>query len=236
MNRLAVVAGVALSLSTGCAHDGEWSVRKALGLEEAQARGAMPAGATAKDVPKLPPAALEIAERVETVGRKIITQNTFTGIEPLFMTVNVKESVLFHRGTEQLFISQGLVEKCKSDAELAAVLCAELGQMVAEKRAAKAVGRDVDPIPDATTGGNALFPGGTAFDAGRQADLAFHERKYPKTAAGSDPAKTARELLTGAGYSPAELDRVEPLLKQSDRGEKLRKQMGGSAPLPEWKK
>ena len=236
MNRLAAVAGVALLLSTGCAHDGEWSVRKALGLEDAPARGPVPTGATAKDTSNLPPADLKTAERVETVGRKIIVQNTFTGIEPLFCTVDVKESVLFHRGTEQLFISKGLVDKCGSDAEVAAVLCAELGQMVAEKRAAKAVGRDVDPIPDATTGGNALFPGGTAFDAGRQADLAYHERKFPKAASATDASATARELLKGAGYSPAELDRVEPLLKQSDRGEKIRKQMGSSAPAPKWEK
>ena len=42
--------------------------------------------------------------------------------------------------------------------------------------------------------------------------------------------------LKNAGYNPLELDRVEPLLKQSERGEQIRKQMGGSAPAPEWKK
>ncbi len=230
MIRLVTLAAGCALLSTGCTHDGEWSVRKALGWDDAPARGQMPAP---KDVP---PATLAVAERVELLGQKIIAQNTFTGISPMFMTVDVTESVLFHRGTEQLFISKGLVEKCKSDAELAAVLCAELGQMVAEKRTAKAVGRDVDPIPDAGYGGGPLFPGGTAFDAGRQADLAFHEKKHPRGATRPDATSTARELLTGAGYNPAELDRVEPLLKQSDRGEKLRKQMAGSAPLPEWKK
>ena len=230
MNRLVTLAAGCALLSTGCAHDGEWSVRKALGWDDAPARGQMPAP---KDVPL---ATLAVSERVELLGQKIIAQNTFTGISPMFMTVDVKESVLFHSGTEQLFISGGLVEKCKSDAELAAVLCAELGQMVAEKRTAKAVGRDVDPIPDAGYGGGPLFPGGTAFDAGRQADLAFHEKKHPRGSPRPDATSTARELLTGAGYNPAELDRVEALLKQSDRGEKLRKQMAGSAPLPEWKK
>lgn len=233
MNRLVTLAAGCALLSTGCTHDGEWSVRKALGWDDAPARGQMPAP---KDVP---PATLAVAERVELLGQKIIAQNTFTGITPMFMTMGVKESVLFHRGTEQVFISEGLVEKCKSDAELAAVLCAELGQMVAEKRTAKAVGSDVDPIPDAGYGGGPLFPGGTAYDAGRQADLAFHEKRHPRGATRTDPAdatNTARDLLKGAGYNPAELDRVEPLLKQSERGEKLRKQMVGSAPPPEWKK
>jgi hypothetical protein len=111
--------------------------------------------------------------------------------------------------------------------------------MVAEKRTAKAVGHDVDPIADANFGGGPLFPGGTAFDAGQQANLAYHEQKHPRGAAVPNPldaTNTARDILKGAGYSPAELDRVEPLLKQSERGEKIRKQMGGSAPAPEWKK
>jgi hypothetical protein len=40
--------------------------------------------------------------------------------------------------------------------------------------------------------------------------------------------------MRGAGYDPAELDRVAPLLKQSDRGAILRKQLSGSAPAPKW--
>jgi hypothetical protein len=186
----------------------------------------------------VPPSKPEVAERVELLGRKIVAQNTFIGIEPMFFTVGVKEQVLFHRGSEQLFISEGLVEKCKTDAELAAVLCSEMGQMVAEKRAAKTVGRDVEPIPDANFGGNNMFPGGTAFDAGRQVEMTLHEKQFPRSAnnTATDATNAARDLLKGAGYSPAELDRVEGLLKQSDRGEKLRKQMAGSAPPPKWEK
>lgn len=234
--RLAAVAGAALLCSTGCLHDGkDWSVRKSLGLDDTP-----PNAVKTPDMKKFPKANPAIAERVEIMGRKIVAQNTFTGVEPLFHTVGVKESVLFHRGTEELFISEGLVEKCKSDAELAAVMCAELGQMVSEKRAAKALGRDVDPIADVGTGAGPLFPGGTAYDAGRAADLAYHERKHPRGGAkfdAADAAATARELLTGAGYNALEYDRVEPLLKKSDRGEAIRKQMGGTAaPPPDWKK
>ncbi|MBP3959801.1 hypothetical protein J8F10_31525 [Gemmata sp. G18] len=230
MNRFAaLVAGIALLSSTGCMHDGEWSVSKALGWDDEPSFD-----------PKNPPkASLPTAERVEVLGRKIIVQNTFTGIEPLIFTVGVKESVLFHRGTEQLYISEGLVNKCKTDAELAAVLCAELGQMVAEKRAAKSVGRDVDPIKDAGFGGSPVLGGGTPVDAGQQANLAFHEKRFPRGNRGVDAAdasQAARDLLKGSGFDPADLERVEPLLKQSDRGEKIRKQMGSSAAAPDWKK
>jgi hypothetical protein len=230
MKRLVILtAGVAFLLSAGCTQD--WLENKSLLPDQRGVPGT-------KDAVKVPPASLAVAERVELVGRKIIAQNTFTGIEPMFMTIGVPENVLFHRGSEQLFISQGLVEKCKTDAELAAVLCAEMGQMVAENRSAKAVGRDVDPIPDSHFGGSAQLPGGTAFDAGREAELAYHQKLHPRGASNTvaESADTARELLKGAGYSPAELDRVEALLKQSDRGEKIKKQMSASAPAPKWEK
>jgi hypothetical protein len=236
MNRFTAVAAGALLLSTGCTHDGDWTFRKAMGWDDPKPRVVMP---TSKEIAAMPPVPLEISARVENLGRTIIAKNTFTGIDPLFTAIGVAESVLFHRGTEQLFISQGLVEKCQSDAELAAVLCSELGQMVAEKRSAKAVGRDRDPIPDSMTGGTPLYGGGGAYDAARQAELAYHERRFPKDGSrleAVDAITTARDLLKGAGYSPSELDRVEALLKQSERGEKLRKQMGGSAPAPEWQK
>lgn len=237
MKRLAAVAaGVTLLLSTGCHNNGDWSVRKALGWDEPDNRVKMPA-------PKnLPPASLKAASRVEECGRQILAKNMFNGLDPelKFSTIGIKELTLFHRGADQLIISEGLVEKCATEAELTAVLCAELGQMIAEKRSAKAVGRDVAPIPDPTASGSPLFPGGTAYDAGQQANLAYHEKKYPRGAANRpdpvDANNTARDLLKVTGYSPAELDRVEPLLKQSERGEKLRKQMGGSAPDPKWEK
>ncbi|MFM8273693.1 MAG: hypothetical protein ACKODX_15385 [Gemmata sp.] len=233
MCRLAAsFACVALLLSTGCVHsgNGEWSISKALGWDDDEP----------SFDPKNPPRpALPVAERVEALGRKIIAQNTFTGIEPLIFTVGVKESVLFHRGTEELYISEGLVAKCRTDAELAAVLCAEMGQMVAERRAAKGLGRDVDPIRSADHGASPVLGGGTPVDLGRQAELAMHEKRHPRAGAKADEVdarKTARDLLTGAGFEPGELDRVEPLLKQSDRGEKLRKQMGGTGAVPNWQK
>ena len=140
MNRLtALFAGAALLSSTGCMSDGEFSVRKALGWDDAPPgrAGVRVQTPSTKDLPQANQA---VAERVELLGRKIVAQNTFLGIEPLFMTIGVKEDVLFHNGSELLYISEGLVERCKSDAELAAVLCSDMGQMVAEKRAAGLAG------------------------------------------------------------------------------------------------
>jgi hypothetical protein len=240
MKRLVVLAAGAALLSAGCTHDGISSLRTSLGGDPATRPGVPVAGT--KLPSGIPQPSPQIAERVEVVGWKVMEQNTFTGLDPSkmrFLTVGAKENVLFHRGSEELFVSEGLVEKCQTDAELAAVLCAEMGKMVAERRAAGAVRRDVDPVPDETFGAGPT-PGGSPFDAGQQASLAFHQRQFPRGAGAkaeaADASAVARDLLKGAGYSPAELDRVEPLLKPSKRGEELRKQMGGSAPAPTWVK
>lgn len=94
--------------------------------------------------------------RVDEVSKFILKQNPFPGIEPVVQTFGVKDPILFHRGTGELFLSEGLVERCKTDEELAAVLCSEMGQMKAEKLAAKRVGLDPEGDPpqsasDATT-------------------------------------------------------------------------------------
>lgn len=215
---------------TGCVQDGAW---KDWSIEN-------PFSSSAKkmpDGPKMPPGSLQAAERVDTLGRRIIAQNTFTGLEPLFHTVGVKEPMLFHRGTAELFISEGLVERCKSEQELAAVLCSELGRMMAEQKSAGRVGRDADPIPDVpATGGNRMA-GGMDSDQTRAAELVYFEKRNPRRdpATGSvDSAKLARELLTGAGFNPAELARVEPLIKQAEQNDAIRKQMAGPAPAPSW--
>lgn len=223
-----LVAVFALS-GAGCTHDGNASLFRTFGWDPVK---------TPRD-PKIPPAHLATTERVESLGRQIIAQNAFTGIEPMFFTMGVPESVLFHRGPEELFISEGLAEQCKTDAELAGVLCAELGQMVAEKRATRRAGVDRDPIPDAALPGGASVAGGTPYDPAHDAEVALREKQRKKKAAAlvvdaGEAAKLSRELLKGAGFDPSEFDRVEPLLRQSDRGLALRKQLSGTAPAPKW--
>lgn len=204
--------------------------RAALGLAAALAGTVAPAGCrflTLFGVPQSPDAAaasLPDAQRVENLGRRIITQNTFTGLEPFFHTIGIPEPALYHRGTAELFISSGLVRQCKTDEELAAVLCTELAVMVAEKRAAVAAGRDGDSIvtgtPEAQTG--------TAVGAASK-------RAIPN---GPPPGRDelARQLLHGAGFDPTALVRADAIVKTSARGDALEKQMAGSAAAPVWEK
>jgi predicted Zn-dependent protease len=227
MTRLTLGAtALCASLCCGCTSDGSWSMSRLLGWDES------PAARSAK----MPKADLALAERVETIGRKIIAQNTFTGIEPLFHTVGVPEAVLFHRGAEELIISEGLVKQCRSDSELAAVLSSELAQMMNEKKTARRVGADRDSFTDISVPTNSGLAGGTPVDPARDAERAFLEKQRKQNAnrETTDPGKVAGDLMRGAGYDPADLDRMATVLKQSDRGLAIKKQMGGSAPPPRW--
>jgi hypothetical protein len=212
------VAGAVLCL-TGCLHDMNREFDRLVRRD----------GVRTPKAPKVSPASLQTAQRVEDLGRQIIAQNTFTGLDPIFHTLGVPELVLFHRGTAELFVSEGLVKRCRSDDELAAVLCSELGRMMAENRVARGIGRDKDPIPAV-----ALPDAAFNFDGTRAAELALQQK--PVTPAEADPVLLAKDLLRGAGFDPAELDRAEPLLKPSSRGEALEKQLSGTAPAPVWEK
>lgn len=221
--------GIAAALASfGCASDGEWSVRKLFGLNDP----------FHPSMDKYPKADYALNMRVEDLGKRIIEQNTFTGINPLFTTIGVPESVLFHRGPDELFISEGLVRQCKTEPELAAVMCSELGQMVAEKRAARRAGIDRDGIPEVAITGGATpsSGGGNPYDPGMQLQMAMADRRARTSTVANpvDAANQARLLLKGAGFDPAVLDQVQPMLKQSERGVKIQTQMSGTGPTPTW--
>jgi hypothetical protein len=218
--RAAAGFALGLLLVCGCAHDGSFNIEKLLGWDDGK-----PAA------PKVTAASLQTSERVDSLGRRVVAQNPFCGIEPLFNTVGLKETVLFHDGPSMLYVSEGLVVQCKTEPELAAVLCSELGKMVAEKRGAAAVGKDRDSIR------NVSLPDGGGFDAGQAEELARKDAAKRKFTADETSAEAvARSLMSGAGYDPAVLEQVKPLLRQSERGEAIRKQMVGTAPAPKWER
>ena len=218
MNRRAALqfalGGACLGGFTGCLHDLRfWD--------------------TKPKAPEVSLASIEVARRVDELVKRIVDQNTFTGIEPIVRVLGVPESVLFHRGTAEVFISEGLVKKCKTEPELAAVLCSELGKMMAQKKAGITVGRDRDSIPEIA------LPGiGSDASRVREAELALQQKRIDEKRAQeqSEESQLAKQLLKGAGFNPAELDSVQGMLRQSDRGEAIKKQMAGTAPAPTWNK
>jgi len=184
------------------------------------------------DPSKINPASLQVAERVQSLGQRIIDQNTFTGLAPLFHTVSVPESMLFHRGPDELFISEALVQRCKTEAELAAVLCRELGRMMAEKRTARAVGVDLASVHE--LGGTIPSTIGEGEIASAAPALESPPTNAAKKGPKADADLLAKELLRGAGFEPESLDTVRDLLKDVKGGDGFIKQVAGPAPAPRW--
>ena len=108
--------------------------------------------------------------------------------------------------------------------------------MLTEKKSARRVGADRDSFPEVGIPTNSGGAGGTPDDPSRAAERAFLEKQRIKDASreAAEPAKLADDLMRGAGYDPADLGRVAPILKQSDRGLAIKKQMSGSASAPRW--
>lgn len=181
--------------------------------------------------PEITAAHVETSQRVDELMRRILDQNPFTGIDPIAHTFGRKESMLFHRGNGELFISEGLVKKCRTEPELAAVLCSELGKMMSQQKSAAAAGRLPSTIPDI-----ALPNGLPDANSVQIAEMTRIERQQKERQLHdqSEEVQLAKMLLKGAGFDPNELDRIESMVKQSESGEQLRKQFAGTSPRPFW--
>lgn len=178
------------------------------------------------------PAAEAAGRRVISAGKKLIDANPQLGMRPVFLTVGAPHPEVFHQGGRlqpyQVFVSEGLVNKCPSDDELAAVLALQLGRMVAEREAVGGRGGRGDDRPlaaerigsdaDSTFGG----PDGT-----RLMEAAKHERERAAAAKrrAPDPEALAKEYLRRAGYAEAALAAVAPLLRQAEDHDKIERQL-----------
>src|SRR5713101_3621413 len=66
------------------------------------------------------PASPELAQRVDFIGRKIVAANPQIAMKPLFGTIGSPSPEIFHQGTNMLWVTAGMVEQCKTEAQLAA--------------------------------------------------------------------------------------------------------------------
>jgi hypothetical protein len=185
------------------------------------------------------PATNEAATRVGLVGQKLVAANPQLKLRPLFRTVAVSQVEVFHRGTLEVLITEALVKQC-TEGQLAAVLAVELGKMASE-REAQAVVQDTlpahEPLPPLALGSDGAGGRGAA-DRTDLAELAPYDRQR-RAAAGPpppppDPQALAHGILVKAGYSAADLQAAEPLLKLAAQNMTLERQFNLSAPVHSW--
>jgi hypothetical protein len=184
-------------------------------------------GAAVTQASYAPASDTTLALRVDMVGRKVLAANPQTGLKPYFATVGAGRPEVFHQGTKLVSVTDSLVKACQTEGQLAAVLCLELAKMAAERDALtppRARVLEQRPPPDVPIG-NAGQAG--AVDQARLVELARfdNQRRNALKPVPTDPKVLAGTMLANAGYAPAELDAVQPLLRQAQGNYVVEKQL-----------
>jgi hypothetical protein len=157
----------------------------------------------------------------------------------MFRTIGAPQPEVFHRGTSDVYLTEGLVLQCQTDGQLAAVLCAELAKMVAEREAAAPTGvRQPDKLPPIDVPVSADGFAG-APDQTRLRELADYEKRKQQSRQEKlpppDPQALAKDYLRTyllrAGYAPRDIDAAAPLLQAAAANYVFEKQMA-NAPGP----
>jgi hypothetical protein len=197
--------------------------------------------------PNADPASVEVAARVDAVGRQLLAANPNFAPKPLFVTVGPPRSgsrpaaataELFHTPKGDIYITQSLVTQCATDGQLAALLATEMAKLTAERaavsRASTGTRRDTGPPPSVDVGAPS-GPDGVAADRVHLAELAKYEkqrRERAEIAAVPDARVLARDYHGKAGFATPDFDAALPLLKQAAAGRDLERQFAGPARAP----
>jgi hypothetical protein len=183
------------------------------------------------------PASVEDAARVDQLGQRIVLANPQAGARPVrFVIVGSPQPMLIHRNSSEVVISEGLVRRCATDGQLAALLAYELARLVAERESLAAVSTrqpDREPPPDIRIGNDNAGSFGPA-DMTRQAELAKFQpssRRDPsKPLPPPDPHELAITYLKSAGFQQGDLDAVAALLQPGAGTPGLERQLMGTPP------
>jgi hypothetical protein len=236
MKRILNLAMV-LAAAAGCVSSGENTA-----TVTANPFGA-PAPAEPTKQANFAPAPSEISARVDQVGRKILAANPQIGLKPLFATIGSPSPEIFHgeqHGTAMVYVTQGLVQQCKTEAELAALLSRELGKMVSEREArTSAQTRDPERLPplDVPIGQAGMSGVNSSPDLTHMAEMGRFENTHPRRRGplpAPDPMALARIYLSKAGYREADLDFARPLFNAAEKNVALEKQLGRQPRQADW--
>ncbi len=178
---------------------------------------------------KLLQANLEACTRVFTVGQKILAGNPELPQRLIFRAVGHPQPEIFHQGNSAIVVTQKLVEMCPSEGELAAVLCVELGRMVAEREALAPLEArrptPRSPIDHVQFRATAGLANPDEFRLREQAHYEAEQRRQLGDFVLPDPMQLARNYLQRAGYPVEELDRIKPVLRAAGENSTLEQQM-----------
>lgn len=182
---------------------------------------------------QLSPASHASAARLDKVGKQILSTNPFLATAPAFCFVGSKEPEMFHQNAEAVFVSEGLIQACRSEDELAGMLCVELAKITVEYRNLGRMGLaepdtslpgpkvEIDPEEADLGGGNTV---------GQSSEPTKRLKALPQT----NVMVLAAELHKNASYKPEAFDSIKPLLLKAENSSNTAKQLSGSSTVPKW--
>ena len=176
------------------------------------------------------------ATRALKVAQRIYDANTHMPLKPTLMTIGRPEKAIFHEGASgltgsRIYITEGLIDACKTDDQLAAVLCVQLGRMMAE-HAERSAGTEEDKgrlTIDERIGRESDRGFGSA-DGTRMMEIAKRQKMARERRLKADPTQCAETYLRRTDYSVQALLEVSALLLQIESNEETMRE--AVAPLP----
>jgi hypothetical protein len=181
------------------------------------------------------PASDEVSKRVAVIGQKIVALNPEIGMRPRFITIGSPQLEIMHIGTNDLYITEGLANRCVTEGQLAAVLCQELGKMVTQREILAAPTTRLghrEPPPEMPVGRDA---GGTFGppDGTRRIELMQFEKERQRVTdfvAPPDADVLARRFLEKAGFPLTDQTAVAPLLREAEKNGAIYRQLQTGQP------
>ena len=170
------------------------------------------------DAKDAPAANTKAATRADAIASAVIAANRSELPEGLvLMTVGFKEPMLFHQGSA-VWVSEGLVERCLTDAELAAAISHELGKITVARP--KTAPRNEQDLPPLVPGPSDVVGAGHTADMTAAAELAMASRRTARAKGPRepkpDPRTVAQNLFTKAGYPAEDFKRVDALVREAE--------------------
>jgi hypothetical protein len=223
MRRSVVALGLAVALAAaGCFGDGKTGLFKSGGAFNTSSQPESPE-------------TVAVQKRTAALGKRILEANTQLDKRVAFLAAGRTQPEIFHRtagDATEIWVTNGLVDQCKTDGQLAAVLCQELGRVTAEKmarEAARRAVRDDRPPPPLHFGNEPAGPNDPLY-ARQLADADRRRQENAAIAAGLPPETLARGYLRASGFSTSDYDAVVPLLRQAEQNDTCAQQILGKTP------
>ena len=193
------------------------------------------AAGTPPVMPELSPESKQESIRVLQIGQEVLGANPQLPIKPQFIFIGEPAPpAIFHRGSQDIVITETLSRQCKTEGQLVALLCHELGQQVAERQALQHFSprSSCAPPPDFRIGNDYQSTFGPS-DGTRMTELGKRDQEERERLAKTFPPDTlARIYLQKTGNPPELLGEIAPLLKAANQNSGLEKQFTNHSPLP----